>query len=393
MSLSRGAAIASERPRYPTKFSWWSPILAKLVRRENLTFEEVEEATFRLLKLIEKRDPEAPVVMTGFFGSLTSKGPTVQELAAMSSAMERTKRVRFNFSVSKPTVTAGGTGGDTLKTINVTTPSVILAASAGAVAVKSGAKAFSSKTGATDLALTMGINVYSKPQVVKKCVEKIGTAVWASAMTYPWMDPLVELRNSVVAPVFFPMMGSLRLMIATSLNPFSTRRQVRGLSSPQTQLVAEVFSRTGYERALVPLGYGDDESIRIDEFSNLGKTVVSELFPNGKVETYEVNYEDLGVKRGDRNEIAARETHLENAKVALEVLSGKDRSSRRDLIVINSAAILYLVDEARSLREGCELASNAIDEGTALDKVEELVRCSLGNPGRLAGLLRRYKPD
>jgi anthranilate phosphoribosyltransferase len=378
---------ASERPRYPPRFSWWSPLVAKLVQKEDLTFKEIEDATLRILKLIEKRDPNAPVVMASFFGGLSTKGPTVEELAAMNSAMEKTKRARFNFLVKKPIVTAGGTGGDTLKTINVTTPAVLLASAAGAVAVKSGAKAFSSKTGATDLALTMGINVNAKPQIVKMCVERTGTAVWSSSAVYPWMNPLVELRNSASAPVFFPLMGSLRLMIATSLNPFSTKRQVRGISTPQTQLVVDVFSKVGYDRALVPLGYGDDESIRIDEFSNLGKTVVSELFSNGKIETYQVGHEDLGVRRGDPNEIVARETHRDNAKVALNILSGRDHSSRRDLITINAAAILYLADEAGSIKEGHELASNAIDEGKAIIKVKELVGCSRGDPKRLAKLL------
>ncbi|MEM2941863.1 MAG: hypothetical protein QXT81_00330 [Candidatus Bathyarchaeia archaeon] len=356
----------------------------------DLTFDEAEEATVRILKLLERKDPEVPLVMAGFFGGLSSKTPTVEELAGMHSAMEKTKKVRFSFSVKKPIVAAGGTGGDTLKTINVTTPAVLLAASAGAVAVKSGAAAFSSKTGATDLALNMGINVESKPRVVKECVEKIGTAVWASAETYPWMSPLVDLRNKPCAPVLFPLMGSLRLMIATSLNPFSTRRQVRGISTPQTHLVAEVFSRVGYERALVPLGYGSNESIRIDEFSNLGKTSVSELFSNGKIETYEVECEDFGISKGNPDEILAKETHLQNAQVAVDVLSGRDKSSRRDLIAINAAAILYLADEASSFREGYELASNAIEDGRALRKVEELVSCSRGDAARLAELRRRH---
>jgi len=384
---SRSATVASERPHYPAKFSWWTPILGKLGQRKDLDFGEAEEATLRILKLIERREKEVPVLMASFFGSLSSKGPTIEELAAMSSAMEKTKRVKFNFSVDKPLVTAGGTGGDTLKTINVTTPAVLLAASAGAVAVKSGAKAFSSKTGATDLAFTIGINVDSKPAAVKRCVEEIGTTVWASASTYPWMNPLVDLRNSATAPVFFPLMDSLRLMIATALNPFSTKRQVRGVSTPQTELVAKVFGRIGYERALVPLGYGNDDSIRIDEFSNLGRTVVSELLSNGKINTYQVNYEDLGVRRGDPKEIMARDTHLENASIALNILAGIDRTSRRDLIIVNAAAILYLADEVSTLREGCELASNAIDDGNALRKVRELVKCSHGDNRKLSRLL------
>jgi anthranilate phosphoribosyltransferase len=182
-------------------------------------------------------------------------------------------------------------------------------------------------------------------------------------------------------------MGSLRLMIATSLNPFSTKRQVRGISTPQTELIADVFSRIGYERALVPLGYGENESIRIDEFSTLGKTIVSELFLNGKVETYSTSPEDLGAKKGNAKEIIARDTHLENAKVVLNVLSGKDRSSRKDLILVNAAAILYLGDVVGSLKEGYEMASNSIENGEAIKKVEELVKYSHGNLKSFRNLL------
>lgn len=388
MRHRKDTKLASERPKYPKKYSWWSSIIEKSVSGEKLSYDEVKTATIKILKMIEEKDDAVPILMASFFGALTAKGPEIEEFAAMNAAMETTKHVKLNLFLEKPIVTAGGTGGDTLKTINVTTPAVLLAASAGAFAVKSGAKAFSSKTGATDLAVTMGINVDASPSVVKNCVERIRTSVWDSGNVYPWMEPLVDLRNYPSAPIFFPLMGSLRLMIATSLNPFSTKRQVRGISIPQTQLIAEVFSKIGYERALVPLGYGGDESIRIDEFSTLGKTIVSELFPNGKVETYSVSYQDLGAKKGDAKEIIARDTHLENAKVALNILSGKDHSSRRDLIIVNAAAILYLADVANSFKEGFEMASNSIENGEAIRKVEALVKCSRGDLKRLKNLIR-----
>jgi anthranilate phosphoribosyltransferase len=83
----------------------------------------------------------------------------------------------------------------------------------------------------------------------------------------------------------------------------------------------------------------------------------------------------------------ARDTHLENASIALNILAGIDRTSRRDLIIVNASAILYLADEVSTLREGCELASNAIDDGNALRKVRELVKCSHGDNRKLSRLL------
>jgi anthranilate phosphoribosyltransferase len=152
-------------------------------------------------------------------------------------------------------------------------------------------------------------------------------------------------------------------------------------------MVAEVLSKVGHERALVPIGYGESEGIRIDELSTLGKSVVSELHLNGRIETYEVYPEDLGVKHSNPNDVKAKDTHEENAKIALRVLSGKDRGARRDLILINAGAMLYLADEAKDLKDGYELACNVVDSVDVTKKVEELVVMSGGDLNRYKSLL------
>jgi len=381
--------VASEAPRYSEEMAWWTPILRKLMRREDLSLDEGKEAARRIFSLLEKGWEETPVLMAGFFGGLTTKGATVDELAAMASAMEDSKSFRFQFDVKKPVVTGGGTGGDTLKTINVTTPALIVAAAAGASTAKSAAKAFSSKTGSADLAVTMGVNIDASPEVAKKCVERLGVTIWASAGIYPWMEPVLRLRNLPTAPILFPLMNSLRLMIATALNPFSIKRQIRGVSTPNTELVAKVLSMVGHERALVPIGYGRDEGVRLDEISNLGKSVISELDLNGKIETYEVHPEDLGVKLGDPDEVRAGDTHEENAKAALRVLAGKDRGAKRDLILINAGAMLYLADMVKDLKDGYEMACNAVDSFNVTEKVENLVVMSGGDLRRFKSLLAK----
>lgn len=358
---------------------WWAKIIEKIIQGKQLELDEAKESTYKLFKSLEEEKPETTLILSNYFGSLTMKGLTIEELVGMSLAMEQTKPFNFKFETPKPVVTGGGTGGDTLKTINVTTPAVLIASAAGAFAVKSAVKAFSSKTGAADLALTMGINVYTPPKIVKECVEKLGTTVWSSTEIYPWMAPLLKLQDAPTAPIIFPLLASLRIMIATALNPFSLKRQLRGTAIPQTKLIAEVFSKIGYEKALVPIGYGKNEDIRLDEFSSLGKTVVSELKPDGKVETYEVYPEDFGVKLGNADEIRAGDTHEENTRAVLKVLAGRDKSSRRDLILINAGAILYLADLVKNLRDGYELACNVVDSGGVIEKVRQLVIMSGGD--------------
>jgi len=366
-------------------------VFDKLSRRQDLKPDETELATKTILDGLAARSADITELLVAFFGGLTIKEPTIDELASMAAAMEKTKKFRFQFDVDKPLVTAGGTGGDTAPTINVTTPAVIAAAAAGSYALKSGARAFSSKTGSTDLADCLGINVNVPRGVVESCVEKIKATVWASEGVYPWMGPLIELgrRDSVSAAM--PLLYSLRLMIATALNPFSIKRQVRGVSKPFTEKVATVLSKCGYEKALVVLGHGKTEEVMIDEFSSVGKSVVSELKSDSSINTYTILPEDVGVKRGRIEDVLARSSHVENAAVTTGVLSGSDRSTRRDLILLNAASIIYAADDVKNIRDGFELACQTVDEGKALEELRELITLSGGKMAKLDSILGSLK--
>lgn len=364
------------------------PIFAKLSRRENLGMNEAEAAAGLILNGLVGNQPGTNELLVAFFGGLTIKEPTVEELEGMAAAMETTKKFRFRFNVNRPLVTAGGTGGDTVPTINVTTPAVIIAASAGSYALKSGARAFSSKTGSSDLADALGINISARREVVEDCVQKIGVTVWASEGVYPWMRPLIELGSRESITVIMPYLYSLRLMIATALNPFSIKRQVRGVSGPFTEKVARVLARCGYEKALVVSGYGKTEEVRIDEYSSLGKTVVSELKLDGSIETCSVYPEEIGIKRGRIDEVRARASHLENTEVAVRVLSGLDRRSSRDLILLNAASILYVADQVKDIKDGYELACQSVDEGKAIEKLRQLITLSAGRMENLESIIK-----
>lgn len=361
-------------------------VLGRLSRREDLAPTEAEFAAKVILNGLADNRFDICDLLIAFFGGLTIKDPTLGELTGMAAAMEATKKFKFHFNANTPLVTAGGTGGDTVPTINVTTPAVIAAAAAGSYALKSGARAFSSKTGSSDLADCLGINVNASREVVESCVGKIRTTVWASEGVYPWMRPLIELGRRESVSTAMPLLYSLRLMIATALNPFSIKRQVRGVSKPSTEKVATVLRNCGYERALVVLGYGKSEDVRIDEFSCAGKSVVSELKLNGTIDTYIVCPEDIGLRTNKIEDIAARPSHIENARVALGVLSGADRSARRDLILLNAASIIYAADDVKTLKDGFELVCQSVDEGKALEKLRRLVVLSGGRTENLESI-------
>jgi anthranilate phosphoribosyltransferase len=355
-------------------------IIGKLSACENLNRQEAQLGASEIFEKLKNNKPNTLALLAAFFGGLTIKKPSIDELCGINKAMDTTKTFEFRFNINKPIVTAGGTGGDTTPTINVTTPATIIAAAAGACVIKSGTKSFSSKTGCIDLAETWGINAYADRKVVQDCIEKLGTAIWASEGIYPWMKPLIKIASEESAPEVMPMLYSLRLGIATALNPFSLKRQVRGVSKPFTETIANVLLKSGYEKALVVLGYGENEANRIDEFSVLGKNVVSEVKPNGSVETYEVYPEDIGSKRGRIQEIIYPGSYSKNAQLVTNVLLGKDKSTRRDLFLLNAASILYVADEAKDLKDGYELAAQAVNEGRAIEKLKQLVKLSNGQP-------------
>ena len=353
-------------------------VFGKLVNRKNLTRQEAQTVAYSVFSALTNNEPDNLVLATAFFGALTIKQPCVDELVGIAKAMEKTRTVDFRFKIDKPVVTAGGTGGDTLHTVNITTPAIITAAAAGAYAVKSGSKSFSSKTGCIDVAEALDVNVHMSPCEVEECVEKVGTVIWSSNNMYPWMSSLIGLGSRPFAKQLLPFLYSLRLVIATALNPFSLKRQVRGVSEPFTELVASVLGACGYERAFVVLGYGETEAVRIDEFSTLGRNVVSELKTNGCIETFDVYPEDVGVKRGKSRDVVARESHCENAKVVAQVLMGKDVGSCRDIILLNAASILVLSDVCKDLCDGYELAKQVIDDGRAFAKLKQLTQFSNG---------------
>lgn len=361
--------------------------ISKLIQREDLSLEEAKESMSLIFNCLKNEIDGIDIILSTFFFGLTSKGLSMEELSGIASAMEESKEIRFNYKSKKPIVTGGGTGGDNIPTINVTTPAILIAASAGALTVKSGAKAFSSTTGAIDLVTSMGINAYADPITIRKCLDEIGTAVWASSVVYPWMDPLIRFRNHPSFSAIVPIFSSLRLVIATSLNPFSVKRQIRGTAMIDTELIAKGLLETGHERALVPIGYGPNNKIKIDEISTIGKTVISELKQSGEIETYEIHPKDLGIKIGITDELRSAKNHKENAKITTRILSGQDRSSRRDLVLVNAGAILYLADCAKDIKEGYEMAIGSVDSGRALKKVEDLVKVSNGNLKAFSSLI------
>lgn len=341
--------------------------LEKVVEGRNLTEEEAEEA---MGYLISGQAP--PALVASFLTALRMKGETVEELSAFARVM-REHSLRINPRVGGRLVDTCGTGGDRIKTFNISTAAMFVAAGAGVPVAKHGNRSVTSRAGSADVLEALGAVIELPPERVKGCIEEVGVGFMFAPLFHPAMRHAAPVRREMGIRTVFNVLGPLT-------NPAGAKGQVVGVfEEGLTEKLARVLGRLGCERALVV--HGRDG---LDELSTLGETRVSELV-GGEVVSYTLGPEELGVGRARPEELAGGDA-LENARILLGILSGKDRGARREVVLVNAAAALLVGGRAPDLREGMERAAEALDSGRALEKLREFVRATGGDPGRLEGL-------
>jgi anthranilate phosphoribosyltransferase len=249
-----------------------------------------------------------------------------------------------------------GTGGDKHNTINVSTASAIVTAAAGVAVAKHGNRSITSLSGSAEVLRVLGIKVDKAPEEVKKAIETKGIGFMFAPMFHPSMKRVGGIRQEMGIRTVFNMLGPLT-------NPANAKVQVVGVFEQKLcKPFAEVMKMLGVERAMVVHGDG------MDEISNLSTTFIAEL-KDGKVSTYTISPEELGIKIATANDIVGG-TPEENARDIIYILKG-EKGPKRDIIVINSAAALYVAGKADSIKEAIPIVEEVIDSGKALDKLIE----------------------
>lgn len=364
----------------------WTGAFGRLVKRESLSREELAALYLQALS-----DPQGyqNVILT-LFATLSTKGATEEELNGMGDAMNRCCTFRRIPELEDRVVTIAGTGGDTIKTVNVSSAAALVAAGAGALVGKFGARAVSSVSGAVDVMEAVGVNIHGSTEVVQRCLDEVGISFGAAADYYPWITWLEQTlrgpHGAAFAPVIVPTLRPS--LMAAMINPFGPVRYMRGVVSPDTERVAHFMRARGYQRALVIYGRGPHEGLFLDEVSNVGETVITEL-RDQRLETYTVAPEDFGLKRATPDEILGGQTLSEQAQLLVNILKGREEGPRREIVLMNAAVLLRLADLIEDLPVGVEAAARSIDSGAALEKLRGLVERSGGDLGRLEGFVGR----
>lgn len=294
--------------------------------------------------------------------ALRMKGETADEITGAALAMR--ERVT-PLSVDRDSlVDTCGTGGDGRGTFNISTVAAIVAAAAGASVAKHGNRAVSSACGSADLLHELGVNIDLDAARMSDVLQRTGIAFLFAPKLHPAMGAVAAVRRELGVRTIFNVLGPLT-------NPAFARRQVLGVYAPHlVDVVARVLLALGAEHAIVV--HSRDG---LDEISVSAPTRVAEV-REGEVRAYEVTPGEIGVMQHELDAIGGGDAK-ENARIARGVLEGEG-GARRDVVIANAGAALYVAGLAPTIREGVEMAWQAIAGGAAKQKLDELIEATNG---------------
>ncbi|MGB9978190.1 anthranilate phosphoribosyltransferase [Methanobacterium sp.] len=312
------------------------------------------------------------VQTASFLTSLSMKGETVPEITGFVKAM-REVCVPVSPDINAPLVDTCGTGGDTLKTFNISTISAIIAASCGVVIAKHGNRSITSKCGGADILEALGVTIDSGAEEVEKSMEKAGIGFMFAPNFHPAMKYVMPVRRELNIRTVFNILGPLT-------SPANADIQLLGVFDPDyVELVANVLKNLGVRKAMVVHGFDSYGNPAMDEISTLGKTKVA-ILDNGEIIIKEIYPEDFGIQRTREELIKASSDIDENMQIAVDVLKGMERNetekARLDLCLTNAAAILFITGIVDDFSEGVKVARKSVESGSALKKLYAFVENS-----------------
>ncbi len=295
--------------------------------------------------------------------ALRMKGETPDEIVGSARAMREnahTVPTQYEPDVLLDTC---GTGGDKSGTFNISTTVAFVAAGAGVPVAKHGNRAATSKSGSADVLEALGVNIDLTPEQVGQCVDQIGIGFLFARALHPAMKHVAMPRKELAMRTIFNILGPLT-------NPAGAKRQLMGVfTADLTDLLANVLGKLGSVNAMVVSGYGG-----LDELTTTGPNTISHYF-DGRVRSYELDPKALGFDSASISELYGGEPQI-NAEILRGVLDGSLRGAKRDVVLLNAGAALHVAGKADSIQSGIRVATDVIDNGAAVAKLDELVALS-----------------
>src|SRR4030042_359815 len=347
--------------------------IQKLIDGTSLTFDEAQEIIAEWMSG-KATNAQIAAVLT----ALRMKGETVEELIAFASVMREHCR-QIHPHVQNRLVDTCGTGGDKIKTFNISTAAAFVVAGAGVAIAKHGNRAVTSRSGSADVLERLGLNLKMEPEAVQATIEQVGVGFMYAPAFHPAMKYAVQPRREIGIRTVFNVLGPLT-------NPATANPQLLGVYDPKlTTPIAYALKKLGCEEAMVVHGLDG-----IDEISTVGRTAIAWL-KEGEVANMEVEPRDFGVKQARIADIKGT-TPDESAEILYKILSSQCPADdpKMEIVLANSAAGIIVGGKAEDFNYGMVVARKSIESGAAYEKLKALIKASGGDLSKLEELESKY---
>lgn len=331
--------------------------IVKIVNKEDLTYDEAYAVMNEIMG--GESSPTQNAAFLAALSTKSAKAETIDEISGCATAM-REHAIKVNTGMDVFEIV--GTGGDNAHSFNISTTSALVAAAAGMKVAKHGNRAASSLCGTADCLEALGVNINQSPEKCVELLNEVGMCFFFAQKYHTSMKYVGAIRKELGFRTVFNILGPLT-------NPATPTMQLLGVYDEYlVEPLANVLVNLGVKRGMVV--YGMD---KLDEISLSAPTRICEI-DNGKLNDYIINPEDFGFEKCSKEDLKGG-TPEENAQITRDILNGA-KGHKRNAVLLNAGAALYIGGKANSYKEGVELAKKIIDSGKALETLEKFILLS-----------------
>ncbi len=331
--------------------------IVKIVNKGDLSYDEAYAVMNEIMN--GETTPTQNAAFLSALSTKSAKAETTDEIAGCAAAMrEHAVQVDTGMDIFEIV----GTGGDNAQSFNISTTSALVAAAGGMKVAKHGNRAASSKCGTADCLEALGVNINQNPEKCIELLNKVGMCFFFAQKYHSSMKYVGAIRKELGFRTVFNILGPLT-------NPGKPSMQLLGVYDEYLVApLAEVLISLGVKRGMVV--YGTD---KLDEISLSSPTKVCEI-KDGWFKSYTITPEDFGLTRCKKEDLVGG-TPAENAEITRKILMG-EKGAKRDAVLMNAGAALYIGGKADSMADGIKLAEELIDSGKALETLGRLIEVS-----------------
>lgn len=331
--------------------------IVKIVNKEDLTYDEAYTVMNEIMS--GETTPTQNAAFLAALSTKSAKAETTDEIAGCAAAMrDNATKVGTGMDIFEIV----GTGGDNAQSFNISTTSALVAVAGGMKVAKHGNRAASSLCGTADCLEALGVNIQQSPNRCIELLKEAGMCFFFAQKYHTSMKYVGPIRKELGFRTVFNILGPLT-------NPGSPKMQLLGVYDEYlVEPLAQVLINLGVKRGMVV--YGKD---KLDEISMSAPTAVCE-FKDGWFKSYTIVPEDFGFERCTKDDLKGG-TPEENAKITREILGGA-KGHKRNAVLMNAGAALYIGGKAETLKDGIALAAEIIDSGKALETLDNLITVS-----------------